>query len=509
MNRLAARRLASAFGLAAALVLTQGLSGCATTARDATPTTAAPTHTRVSLPDSPTGVLASALADGARAGESSLIPLESAIDALAARLALVDRATVGIDLQTYIYRPDASGSLLAEALWRAAGRGVRVRLLLDDWGARPSDAQLQALAAHPGVEVRLFNPIATPGLPLLGLLLDFDRANRRMHNKLMVVDGSLAILGGRNVGDEYFARHGAMAFGDLDVLLSGPAVTQAAQGFDAYWNDPRTVRVLPGEVLAPPQFAETADLLSALEEARWPARLAEGRLPRFHGPARALQDPPGKADPERSEGVGDLGREIARVVGAVSDELMLVSPYFVPGDGGVEQLRALSARGVRVTIVTNSLAATDVPAVHAGYARYRRRLLEAGIVLYEIRTDAPRPRSVGRVGSSRLSLHAKVMVVDGRSSFVGSMNIDPRSLRLNTENGLVMNSASLARVLDQGLRRDVVNSAYRVDLDDQGRMRWTWQTPDGVRQAFQEPGAGLWLRLQARLLSWLPIESLL
>lgn len=499
----ALHRVPVAFGLA--LVL----AGCATTAREPASAAVAPPCNLESTPDSPSAVLAAKVSEGAGEGESSIIPLELGIDALAARLMMVDKATRSIDLQAYIYRHDASGSLLTTALWRAAERGVRVRLLLDDWGVRPTDEQLQALAGHECIEVRIFNPLATPRLPLLAMLLDFDRSNRRMHNKLMVGDGRLAIIGGRNVGDEYFARRGALAFGDLDVLLAGPAVAQAASGFDAYWNDPVTVRVRPGAPATAAVPDGRADLLAALHEADWATRLADGQFLRFHGPAHALQDRPAKADPERPGTVSDLGREIAAVMGEVHDEILLVTPYFVPGVGGVAQLRALRGRGVRVTVVTNSLAATDVPAVHAGYARYRRQLLEAGVALHEIRADAPQRRSGGRIGSSRLSLHAKVMVVDGRSTFVGSMNIDPRSLRLNTENGLVMASPELARVLDLGLRRALVDSAYRVELDAGGRLRWTWRTAEGLQSASHEPGAGAWLRLTTRLLSWLPIEPLL
>lgn len=498
------RAIGLALGVALAMV------GCASGTRAPVVVGAPPSMTIESDPASPAAALAGRLGRGAAEGDSSVVLLESGIDALAARLTLIEQATRGIDLQVYIFRTDASGALLTEALRRAADRGVRVRLLLDDWGARPNDEQLQALAAHPRVEVRLFNPLVTPRAPILALLLDFDRANRRMHNKLMVADGRLGVMGGRNVGDEYFARRGGLAFGDLDVLLAGPAVAQAAAGFDAYWNDVSTVQVSPAGVIAMPEPADHRELASALSAARWLERLLQGEIHRFHGPARALHDMPGKVDPGRAGAAGDLGREIAAVMGEVRQDLLLVSPYFVPGEGGVAQLRALRERGVRVTVVTNSLAATDVPAVHSGYARHRRALLEAGVALYEIRPDAPQRRSVARTGSSRLSLHAKVMVVDGRSSFVGSMNIDPRSLRLNTENGLVMSSAGLAQVVHEGLRQALSASAYRVELDGQGRLRWHWQATDGEAQAaVAEPGASLWLRLQVRLLSWLPIDALL
>lgn len=460
---------------------------------------------------------AALLPAAARPGETSVVPLVAGTDAWAARLMLVEQAARSLDLQYYIFRPDASGRVLLAALRRAADRGVRVRLLLDDWGAKPDASTLRELAGHSRVEVRLYNPLAHSGSSLLSLLFDFERTQRRMHNKLLVADGQAAIVGGRNIGDEYFARDAGLAFSDLDLLAFGAVVQQCAEGFDRYWNE-APVTVVDGRggspTAAPLAVGPGRDDASQVDgsAAAWrgfDARLRMGRLAGYHAPAQAVQDQPLKADPTLGAAAGHLGHEIARVVGGVRTELLLVSPYFVPGDGGVEQLRALRRRGVRIVVVTNSLAATDVPAVHAAYARYRRALLEAGVELHELRVDAaPGQRARTRVGSSRVSLHAKVMLVDRAQVFVGSMNIDPRSLYLNSENGVVVSSAPLAVDIAAGLERSLVDSAWQLTLGE-GRLAWQGQR-DGVKTTLHEdPDAGWWLRLQVAVLSWLPIEGLL
>lgn len=482
-------------------------TGCQTVARGHS---GAPSFTRVSEPGSAVARLEARSLTGVEAKASTLHPLVDAHEALAARLLLIGRAERAIDLQYYIFRPDSSGRSVAEALVSAANRGVRVRLLLDDWGARPDDLELQALASVPGMEVRLFNPLAHPHAPLLSMLLDFERGNRRMHNKMLLADGRAAIVGGRNIGDEYFERRREFTFADIDVLAFGPVVRDMSAGFDAYWNDALTAAVASGSTPAattvqthtPNTGSSAASAVDNVE-----ARLRSGALRRFAGRATAVQDLPGKLDPQRPEQRSNLGHDIARLVGEVRRELLIVSPYFVPGEGGVEQLRALTGRGVRVSVVTNSLAATDVPAVHAGYARYRKALLRAGVALYELRADAgARTTAQPRSGSSRVSLHAKVMVVDRRTAFVGSMNIDPRSLRLNTENGVVMESPEMADELVRGIERDLANDAWQVTLDG-ASLRWRGRA--GEADWNHDPDAGLWLRLRTRLLSWMPIEEIL
>jgi putative cardiolipin synthase len=436
-------------------------------------------------------------------------------EALAARIALADLAERSLDLQYYIWHEDASGILMAEALWRAAERGVRVRLLLDDWGERPSDAWLARLDCHPAIEVRLFNRVSTSGPRALGMLFDFRRATRRMHNKAIVADNQAAIVGGRNIGNEYFEYEPVFEFGDLDVLAAGPVVASASQGFDAYWNsaqvgmlDVRTdcVEAFESDLDSP----DIRTLRESLHAYRLEEQLVGGTWHWRHARLAALSDPPEKSDPsDRDAMPGYLGAQLAEAMGEAEREVIIVSPYFVPRDAGVAQLLGLRRRGVRVLIVTNSLAATDVPAVHSGYARYRRALLEGGVEIYEVRAEPVRPGDAPlerQMGASRSSLHAKLLMVDRRVAFVGSMNVDPRSIALNTENGMVIESEEIATAIARGLEQALPGSAYRLELDD-GAINWIGSVAGDEVRVTTEPGATRWLRLQARLLALLPLEG--
>ncbi len=447
---------------------------------------------------------------------SVVVPLASGADALAARLMVIERAERTVDIQYYIFRPDASGRALLTALQRAAERGVRVRLMLDAWGERPDPHALAALAAQERIEIRLYNPLTFPRSTMLSLLFDFERTQRRMHNKLLVADGRAAIVGGRNVGDEYFAQRNGLEYGDLDVLVFGPVLPEFGAGFDQFWNE-ADVAVIGGSPAAAGTTGSTAPIQRRQPQAEAPAvawqafeaRLHAGALPTYHGPATAVQDLPDKADPARAAAEHHLGHEIARVMKDVRSELVLISAYFMPGAAGVEQMRALRQRGVRVVVVTNSLAATDVPAVHAGYLRHRKALLKAGVELYELRADpGVRASRLPATGSSRVSLHAKVMVADRAMLFVGSMNIDPRSVLLNTENGVVLASPQMADDLVAGLQRTLADGAWRLALQD-GQVIWRSRRDNVDMVKTAEPDAGLWLRLQAALMSWLPIDRLL
>ena len=444
---------------------------------------------------------------GAAADTSALHLLVDGQQALVARLALIERAERSLDVQYYIWRADDSGHLLATALWQAAVRGVRVRILLDDWGSRPTDEELGLLASHPNIEVRLFNPLSRRWSPALALLLDFERGNRRMHNKALIADNQAAIVGGWNVGNEYFETGTEFVFSDLDVLAVGPVVPQVSAGFDRYWNSPYALTV--GSPRSPDPALHTVPQANALNAARadFGRRLDTGQLTFYRGRAVALYDDPMKLDAVNQNQAGsNLGCQIAQVVGAPAREVFLVSAYFVPGAGGTEQLSAFRRRGIRVVVVTNSLAATDVPAVHAGYARYRKPLLQEGVELYEVRPDPTQaPQNIGRPGSSRVSLHAKLMVVDRRSTLIGSMNIDPRSVVLTTENGIVMDSPELAEAIVAGTERLLGSAAYRLSLDE-GRLHWH-ASGDTPATLATEPGTGWWRRLSAWLLSWLDIEA--
>ncbi len=465
----------------------------------------------------------------AHPGQSGFYPLRSGVDALLARIVLAEAAQRSLDVQYYIWHDDLTGRHFANALLRAADRGVRVRILLDDVGVRANDERLLSIDAHPQVEIRLFNPVATRSLRMLGMLSDFSRVNRRMHNKAFVADNQAAILGGRNIGDEYFEASGEVLFGDLDVLTFGPGVADVSEAFDRFWNAPASIPVsalLGRSGQAAELEALRAELTAFVEAqrdspyvARAQTELAErmvaGSDGVFWGKARLLYDDPAKIDrpPEITE--GHLMPQFVALGSPTRNELLIVSPYFVPGEAGVAWLRGLVERGVRVTVMTNSLAATDVGAVHAGYQRYREGLLEAGVNLYELKPDAiPKDGAKagkGGVAGSRASLHAKTFVFDRRAVFIGSLNLDPRSVRLNTEIGVICESPSLAEELSAEIEQNLDTIAWRleriVNATGKARIAWLEAGSEGVRQRLEEPEVSAWRKLSVWLLGLLPIES--
>jgi len=465
----------------------------------------------------------------AHPGENGFRPLRSGVDALLARIALADAAVRSLDVQYYIWHDDLTGRHFANALLRAADRGVRVRILLDDVGVRANDENLLHLDAHAHIEIRLFNPVASRTFRGLGMLADFSRLNRRMHNKLYVADNQVAILGGRNIGDEYFEAHGEVVFGDLDVATVGPGVSDASESFDRFWSAPVSIPVsallgrrgdsagLDSLRAALAAFVETQRDSPYITQAT--ARLAEtiaaGGEGFYWGKAHLLYDDPAKVSQSPDVTEGHLLPQFANLGSQVQNELLIVSPYFIPGEAGVAWLRGLVNRGVRVTVLTNSLAATDVGAVHAGYQHYRRALLEAGIELYELKPGAIEyQRAKGGksgVSGSRASLHAKTFVFDRRAVFIGSLNLDPRSIRLNTEIGVVCESAPLAEELAGSLERNLERIAWRlertVDASGDARLAWVETGEEGVRRRLEEPEVSAWRRFSVWFLGLLPIES--
>lgn len=465
----------------------------------------------------------------AHPGESGFRPLRNGVDALLWRLVLAEAAERSLDVQYYIWHDDLTGRLFAHALLRAADRGVRVRVILDDVGARSNDETLLSLDAHPNIEIRLFNPVASRSFRSLGMLGDFSRLNRRMHNKSFIADNQRAILGGRNIGDEYFEAQSEVAFGDLDVVTVGGGVSEVSDAFDRYWNAPASIPV--SALLG--RSGDTASLdalrtaLAASVESQRDSpyvtgarsqlaeRLASGADGFFWGKAHLLYDDPDKISRAPEDTVGHLLPQFAGLGSQVQNELLIVSPYFVPGESGVAWLRGLVKRGVRATVLTNSLAATDVGAVHAGYRRYREALLEAGVTLYEVKPDAIEyeraSRGKGGISGSRASLHAKTFVFDRRAVFIGSLNLDPRSIRLNTEIGLVCESAPLAEELAGTLERKIDAIAWRleriVDTSGDTRIAWVETGAEGVRRRTEEPEVSAWRRFSVWFLGLLPIES--
>ena len=456
----------------------------------------------------------------AHAGTSGVYPLADARDAFAARAMLAQAADRTLDVQYYIWRNDMTGSLLFSALRQAADRGVRVRLLLDDNNTSGLDGALGAIDAHPNIEVRLFNPFVIRGMRAFGFLTDFSRLNRRMHNKSFTADSQATVVGGRNVGDQYFGADGDVLFADLDVMAVGPVVTEVARDFDRYWNSdssypadsilPAVDRAAAGTL----QLEPSPRALSYASAARSSAvykDLMKGTLAMEWALTRMVSD-----DPAKGLGLAKPGTlifdKIRQTMGEPVTELNLVSPYFVPTAAGVDEFVALARKGVKIRVLTNALEATDVAAVHSGYARHRQPLLEAGIELYELRRTSPTPAArydAGLSGSSASSLHSKTFSVDRTRIFIGSFNFDPRSAKLNTEMGFVIDSPMLAGRISRAFDQRVPAEAYEVRLSADGKLYWHERRGNAVVRHDVEPGTTFGQRAAVWLLSLLPIDWLL
>ncbi len=459
----------------------------------------------------------------AHPGQSGVVAITQGLDALAARVKLADVAQRSLDVQYYIWHLDVSGKLLLDALQRAADRGVRVRLLLDDNNTAGMDEVLAALASHRNIEVRLFNPFAARNWRTLGYVNDFSRLNRRMHNKSFTADNQVTIVGGRNVGDEYFGAGDAPQFLDLDVMAVGSVVHEVSKDFDRYWASDSAYpasRVLAeagrrhGDTLPAAEEPERAILaaayLDAMERQPFVREMVERRLAVEWADVGLVSDDPAKGEGDvRDDQL--MWSRLKRIVATPTRRLDLVSPYFVPGATGTRHFAQIAQGGARVTILTNSLEATDVAAVHAGYAKHRHELLEAGIELYELKRQsaAPVPFFKRPGSSSASSLHAKTFVVDGATVFIGSFNFDPRSARLNTEMGFVIQSAGMAAKLEAGLAPLLAQRAYRVRLRHDGALQWVEQIDGQEVVHDEEPGVGFWRKFGVKVLSVLPIEWLL
>ncbi|WP_128079988.1 phospholipase D family protein [Roseicella frigidaeris] len=465
---------------------------------------------------------------GAATGAALLV---RGTEAFAVRAATARAAGRSLDLQYYLWHGDLTGGLLAGEVLRAADRGVRVRMLLDDVFALGQERAIAALDAHPQIEVRLFNGTRWRAFGWLGyaleMLLGGWHLNRRMHNKAWIADGRVAIAGGRNLADEYFDAAEEFNFRDLDLLLAGRAAAQATAVFERYWRSPFA---RPARELSPAGNARggLASLRRRLQSAavapearRFLARSPEGsrlsacledRLVGVPETAiRIVADPPEKAKRglgarRRARAAGGIGPEAADALRLAQREALLISPYFVPGAAGLDLLTTLVRRGVHVAVITNSLAATDVVAVHGGYARYRRALLEAGILLFELKPSGDEATSL--FGSRGASLHTKAFVVDETTVCVGSFNLDPRSAALNTEMGIFAESPELARELRAEHQRLADPSrSWRVTLAE-GRL--CWSAEDALERpatARHEPDASLSRRVLAGLIRLLPVEA--
>ena len=482
------------------------------------------THAIAATDDTRLGRAVTAAA-AAHPGLTGVHPLPLPLDAFAARMVLAEAAERSLDVQYYIWHDDQTGNLLFEALWRAAARGVRVRLLLDDANTRGLDDTIAALDAHPGIEVRLYNPFVQRAARGFAFAIDFARLNRRMHNKSFTADNQVAIMGGRNIGNEYFAAGEDVAFQDLDVVVAGAAVRDVSAAFDLYWS---SASAYPAKAILPPAAPDAAAVLEARFAAthadpaattyldavrRTPLlrQILDGTLGVQWTVARLVRDDPAKTLDTTARKDVLLLTDLLNLTGRPRTSFDLVSPYFVPGEAGTAALTRLAREGVAVRVLTNSWAATDVGPVHAGYAKRRCALAQAGVRLYELKRSAVlagRPEDAHDDQIQPTSLHAKTFALDRERIFVGSFNFDPRSAELNTEMGLLIDSPVLAQRLSDALDHDAPRNAYEVRPAGEC-VEWIERTGAGEVRHATEPETTPTKRAWIQFLGVLPIEWLL
>ena len=519
-------RIAAAALVAAAALL----AGCGSL-----PTNVGKTDT-IALPPNPDSALVKIAERSSPSPELTgvrLLPLGAY--SLDTRLQLAQRASTSLDVQYYQFENDSTGRLLLAALRDASQRGVRVRLLVDDLYTSHSDPLLRGLASFPNVEVRLFNPFccnrsAGSSGRYAASIFDFGRLNHRMHNKMFIADGVMAVAGGRNIADEYFLRAHDANFIDIDAFVMGAVVRSMSAIFDRYWNSEVVYPIeAVGEALGDKAarakaFDDAIASQAAMEPIELPSTdvlgygplsddLDSGQLGLQWGRARAFSDPPEKllAMTPKIAFEMSVTNDVMMEVWQAKNDLVLTSPYMIPGELGMQSFENLQREKVKVTVITNSLAATDEPLVHTGYSRYRERMLEAGVDLYELSpTRAQHTKRLGTFGSSLGRLHAKTAVIDHRTIFIGSMNLDPRSASTNTEFGMFIESPALAKELLRVINISKLEGAYRVRLEP-GTTQLQWLTTEEDKEVVLgvEPESSFWLRAHNMLLGWFVPEQLL
>jgi putative cardiolipin synthase len=478
-----------------------------------------------------------------RNGDSAFRIISVGVDGFLVRAQMIDAAEKTLDLQYFIFRGDETGRLLTDALMRAADRGVRVRVLVDDGDTVPGDEQISALDAHPNIEIRIFNPFVYRGHSNLRRSIEFmlhaSRLDYRMHNKLLLVDNAVALIGGRNIGNQYFQMDPDSQFADDDVFAAGPIAAQLSTVFDEYWNSRFAV---PATALDRSQrsrraFAERRERASEGSERQlqslktdgvdYAARLASdepysgiisGRLPLVWAQAQVISDTPAKKEVEAGKLGGRLmAEQVLKAAGETQSELLMVTPYLVPAPDELTALKDLRAREIHVGILTNSLKSTPDIVAHAGYSKFRVALLKEGVALYEIRSLLGNTRGSGETPVvahyGNFGLHAKLLVFDRKRIFVGSMNFDQRSKHLNTEIGLIIDSPELARQtatrFEKMVRPDNVYAlAWRESTPGvAAHLVWDTQEDGKAVEYAQEPERSSWQRFDLKILSWLPVDQ--
>ena len=461
--------------------------------------------------------------------KSGFYLLRNGLDAFLARVILIQRAERSIDVQYYLYHDDLVGRLFTDQLLKAADRGVRIRLLVDDMDLAGRDLGAAVIDSHPNMEVRIFNPFSRKTARISQFITRMGSVTRRMHNKAFAVDSQIAILGGRNIGDEYFDANPDLVFSDLDVMTIGPVVKDVSTAFDRYWNNdlayPATVlKGDPPTVEEVQQFRGQLDdfvtqqvdspYLQALRNSNMATKIREDRVIFAWGDGHVIYDQPEKILQKTSETSFHLFPQLVPYLDDVKKELIIFSPYFIPGKSGTAFLTHLVDRGVKVRILTNSLASNDVGIVHSGYSKYRKPLLRGGVELYELNsqlTRKERDQKKGTGGSSKASLHAKSFVLDRKNVFIGSLNLDPRAMIHNTEIGVILASEEIAGDMGAEFDQNIDRNAFRLELvkSKNGSEKILWHgLIDEEEKTFDvDPFTGFWQRLGINFMRLFPIES--
>lgn len=449
-----------------------------------------------------------AIADRMRARHgpeaSGFYLLDSSYDGLAWRLALIDSAVSSVDVQTYLWYPDYSGRLLLDRVMRAAGRGVKVRLIVDDLLTVGLDRVLYEIQQQPNIELRIFNPWQDRGVLSRGrdFLVEMERLNTRMHDKLLIADGQAAIVGGRNIGDHYFGLSADYNFHDLDLLGFGDIAEQSNGMFDHFWNSEWVISAANIDLQQDPDFTDeslkqmreiirTAPELEAFPRlpADWSRELA-ALEPQLHAGTSLLVYDQAEGDTVAQNVAGSLFPSMNKA----QHELLITNAYIIPGQPAIDFLDNLSGRGVDVRVLTNSLSSHDVPAVNSHYKKWRDDLIEAGVDLFELRADPAIASivNVPPVSGKFVGLHTKSFVIDRELSFVGSMNFDPRSININTEAGAFVRSKGLAEALAEMMLRDMSpENAWHVQMDEEGDLYWV----DSEGRVDRQPARNAWQRI--------------
>ena len=477
-------------------------------------------------------------------GDSGFYLLPSGIDAFVARILLIDAAERTLDLQYYIFHGDITPKLVVDRMLAAADRGVRIRLLVDDWNITGKDFVLAMIDAHANIEVRVFNPVAGSRSSSLSRPLHYvfgvEGIKNRMHNKAFVVDNTVAIVGGRNIGDEYFQAQHDVNFEDIDLMALGPIAKEVSAAFDEYWNHELAIPIrafvsrepATGDVQkARRTLDEHREALKATEygkklrESDLLKRLGAGQLPVVWGQGEVLYDRPGRVNtPGAMDSSNSMFPRLREIIEETQSEALMISPYFVPREGGVKMFAQMRDRGVTVKILTNSLASNDVPIAHGGYARYRKDLLRLGVDLFELRPVPGQREKKDHTqmgGSSGAALHAKTFILDRKVLFVGTFNLDPRSVWYDTQNGIAVRSETLAEQAARLFEESTsLHRAFRVILrtssnevsgspSESTGLEWVTDEKGKEVRYFHEPETGWWRRLSVKFLSLFAPEKML